>query len=149
MKISKLTFIAILMFAIANAYSQSNSVFIIIDEIAENVTQLKSEFSNHSNLFVTDGISPNAVKQVSNSMGNLQIDDLHIYVLTKPGAMVFNSIAVTADNVNDLSADLKAWSRNIANQVVIHSEVVFTGDEGILLKQRLEDITGLVFTTQH
>ena len=82
-------------------------------------------------------------------MGNLQIEDLHIYVLTKPGAIVFNSIAVTPNNVNDLSADLKTWSKNVSNQVVIHSEVVFAGDEGILLKQSLEDITGLIFTTQN
>ncbi len=149
MKISKLTLAAFLIFAFANAFSQSNTVFIIIDEIADDIAQLKSEFGNYSSLYVTDGISPNAVKQISNSIENLQIDDLHIYVLTKPGAIVFNSIAVTPNNVNDFSAELRGWGRNVTNQVIIHSEVVFTGDEGNLLKQRLEDITGLVFTTQH
>jgi len=68
MKILKLTLVAILLFAIANAFSQSNSVFIIIDEIADDIAQLKSEFSNNPNLYVTDGISPNAVKQISNSI---------------------------------------------------------------------------------
>ena len=149
MKTLKLTIIPILMFTIVNAFSQSNSVFIVVDEIADNVTQLKSEFSNYSNLYVTDGISPNAVKQISNSIENLQIDDLHIYVLTKPGAIVFNSIAVTPDNVIELSDDLKSWSKSVNNKVVIHSEVVFTGDKGTLLKRHLEEITGLVFTAQN
>ncbi len=149
MKILKLTFITILMFTVVKTFSQSNSVFIVIDEIADNVTQLKSEFSNYSNLYVTNGISPDAVKQISISMEELQIEDLHIYVLTKPGAMIFNSIAVTADNVDDWSVDLKSWSKNVTNKVVIHSEVVFSGDEGNLLKQRLEDITGLLFIAQN
>jgi len=87
--------------------------------------------------------------QISNSLENLKIEDLHIYVLTKPGAIIFNSIDVTTDNVDDLSDDLKILNRYVTNQVVIHSTIVFSGDEGILLKQRLEEITGLVFTTQN
>ena len=149
MKILNLTLLAVLTFAGANVFSQSNSVFIVIDEIAENFLQLKSEYSDHSNVYVTDGISPNAVMQISNSMEDLQIDELHIYVSTKPGAIVFNSIAITTDNVNDLSVELKALGEKVANKVVIHSEVVFTGNAGIQLKQSLEDITGLVFTTQN
>ena len=89
MKTFKLTLSAILVFTIVNAFSQSNSVYIIIDEIADNIAVLKSEFGNQSNVYVTDGISPNAIRQISNSMVNLQIHELHIYALTKPGAIIF------------------------------------------------------------
>lgn len=149
MKKSKLALIIILLCTVFNAYSQSNSEFIIIDEIADNAEQLISEFSNQSNVYMTDGITPNALGQIHNSVENLQIDDLHIYVLTKPGAIVFNSIAITVDNINDWSADLKTLSGVVKNKVIIHSEVVFTGEEGVLLKERLEEITGLLFTTQN
>jgi hypothetical protein len=119
----------------------------VIDEIADDITSLISEFGDQSNVFVTEGFSPNALVQIANSIVQLQIEDLHIYALTKPGAIVFNSIAVTPDNEDEWSSDLKDWGRNVTNKVVIHSEVVFTGEEGSLLKQRLETITGLVFTT--
>jgi len=148
MKDSKFTLITILFFTFFSAFSQSKSEFIIIDEIADNVEQLKSEFSDQSNVYVTDGIAPNALGQISNSVKTLQIEDLHIYVLTKPGAIVFNSIAITTNNLEEWSTDLEAWSGIVSDKVVIHSEVVFTGEEGTLLKQRLEDISGLVFTTQ-
>ncbi len=141
--------ISILLITNAIAFSQSIPEFVIIDEIADDMEQLKSEFSGHPNVYVTDGITPNALGQISNSLENLKIEDLHIYVLTKPGAIIFNSIDVTTDNVDDLSDDLKILNRYVTNQVVIHSTIVFSGDEGILLKQRLEEITGLVFTTQN
>jgi len=149
MKNSKLTLIAILLFTVVNAFTQSNSDFIIIDEIADNIEQLTSDFSGQSNVYVTDGISLNAIQQISNSMEELQIEALHIFVPTKPGAIVFNSISVTANTINDLEADLKSWNKNVTDKVVIHSDVVFTGEEGVLLKQRLEEITGLVFATQN
>ena len=149
MKNSKLALITILLFTVVNAFTQSNSDFIIIDEIADNVEQLKSDFSGQSNVYVTDGITPKALKQISNAIENLQIEDIHIYVLTKPGAIVFNSIAITTNNIDDWSVDLQALKVNVTNKVVIHSDVVFSGEEGIELKERLEDVTGLVFTTQN
>ena len=148
MKISKTIFAIILMCPIVPAFSQSFSNFIVIDEIAENMTQLKSEFSDQANVYWTDGTALNAIEQISNAAKLLQIENLHIYVPTKPGAIVLSSIAITSDNVGDVAEHLTAWSNIVTNQVVIHSEVVFTGDEGNLLKQRLEEITGLVFTTQ-
>jgi hypothetical protein len=147
MKNFVLTLIAILLVPAVNAFAQSDSDFIVIDEIADDITSLISEFGDQSNVFVTEGFSPNALVQIANSIVQLQIEDLHIYALTKPGAIVFNSIAVTPDNEDEWSSDLKDWGRNVTNKVVIHSEVVFTGEEGSLLKQRLETITGLVFTT--
>ena len=149
MKKSKLTLVSILMFAVLYAYSQPISEFIIIDEIAENAEQLKSAYADQSNVYFTNGISPNALGQISGATENLQIEDLHIYVLTKPGAIVFNSIAVTLNNMEDWSADLKALSGKVTNRVVLHSEHVFSGEEGLLLKKRLEEITGLAFTTQN
>jgi hypothetical protein len=149
MKTFKLTLSAILLFTIANVFSQSNSVYIIIDEIADNITELKSEFGNQANVYVTDGISPSAIRQISNSMEGLQINDLHIYALTKPGAIVFNSIAVTSSNIEEWSTEMKAWSKNVSSKVVIHSDIVFEGVEGSLLKQHLEETTGLIFAAQN
>ena len=149
MKSSKLILLITLMCLVVNAYSQSNSVFIIIDEIAENVEQLTAEFSGQSNVFVTDGSSSDVLSQIAGSVEHLEVDELHIYAATKPGALVFSSIAVTPDNEDDWSEALKFWSRMATTKVVIHSEVVFTGEKGLLLKQRLEELSGLEFSTRN
>ena len=149
MNLLKLTLSVFLLSLITNAFSQSNSVYIIIDETAEDIEQLASEFSNQSNVYFADGSSLNAIDQISDSEKDIQIGELHIYAATKPGAIVFSSIAITMNNESDWSPYLKEWAVVISTQIVIHSKVVFSGEEGIQLKQRLEEISGLVFTTQH
>ena len=140
MKFLKTVFAIMLMCPMGLAFSQSYTDFIVIDEIADNYSQLESEFSGQSNVYWTDGDSPTAIAQISNTGREIQIENLHIYVPTKPGAIVFSSIAITNQNIDELAQQLSAWSNLVTSQVVIHSEIVFTGDKGILLKQRLEEI---------
>lgn len=146
---SRLTFSFILLLSFASAFSQTYPVFIVIDEIAEDMDQLKSEFSNLPNAYFINGFTPNAIEQFAAASENMQIEELHVYAPTKPGAIVFNSMAITSRSLPELTPALKKWSRVVSSKVVIHSEVVFTGEEGILLKQQLEEITGLIFSTQN
>jgi len=141
------SFVAVLLFMCmtVNTFSQTESDLIIIDEITDNLEQLKAEFGTYPNVYITDDIAPNALEQISLKLASIKIEDLHIYVLTKPGAMIFNSIALIPDKLNDLSSDLSYWGENISGKVIIHSDIVFEGEEGLLLKERLEEISGLEF----
>ena len=149
MRFLKHILLVLFMGPVMPVFSQTYSNFIVIDKIADNYAQLKSEFGGRENVYWTDGNTPNAIKQISVTASTLQIENLHIYVPTKPGAIVFNSIAITNQNLDELAEQLSEWSNLVTRKVVIHSEVVFTREEGILLKQRLEEITGLVFTMQN
>ena len=149
MKLLKSILVVILMSPAILAFSQTYSDFIVIDRIADNYAQLKTEFSGQANVYWTNGNSPNAIEQIANTASTLQIENLHIYAPTKQGAIVFNSIAITTHTLDELAEQLSVWNNLVTHQVVIHSEVVFTGDQGLLLKQRLEEITGLVFTMQN
>jgi hypothetical protein len=149
MNLSRVALSILFLCWITTAFSQAYPVFRIIDELAEDMDQLTTEFENQANVYFIRGFSPNALEQFSTAADNLQIEELHIYTATKPGAIVFNSIAITSGSLIELTPALKEWSRVVSNRVVIHSEVVFTEEEGILLKQQLEEITGLLFSTQN
>jgi hypothetical protein len=131
---------------VINAYSQSGSDLFILDENAEGIDQVRAGFAPGSKVFEPTGFAPNAVQQMTEFMKGLEMKDLHVYALTKPGAIVFNSISVTTNNLDEWSGDLKEWGKHVNGKVFIHSEVVFSGEEGLQLKQSLEEITGLVFT---
>ena len=149
MKISRIILAIILLCPALSVFSQVVSDFIVIDEIADNMTQLKAEFKDQPNVYWTDGTTINALRQIAHASEGKQIENLHIYVPSKPGAIVFSSIAITSYDVEEVAEELKALSNFVGNSVVIHSEVVFNGEEGQLLKQKLEEITGLRFTTQN
>ena len=131
-----------------NAFTQTHSAFVIIDQIVENIPELEKQFTEQKQVFYkTDGIKPNALKQISTIINTIKVDALEIFVPTKPGAIVFSSIAITSKNVNEYAEELRTWNQHISNQVIINSNVVFDGKDGVLLKQQLENITGLSFST--
>jgi len=149
MKTIRNLFVLILLSPFVTALAQPVSDFIVVDEIADNITQLQNEFEGQANVVWTDGNSLNALEQISTALEGMQIENLHIYVPTKPGAIVFSSLAITSMDVDEVSEELKVLGNYVSNSVVIHSDVVFSGEEGQLLKQRLEEISGVVFNVQN
>ncbi|MGB1031438.1 MAG: DUF4347 domain-containing protein [Flavobacteriales bacterium] len=140
-----LLFIALFNFS---ATSQNTSDFIVIDEIADHVSISENQMLEQTNVFHTNGIKLGAIKQISIALENAEVEVLHIYVSTKPGALVFNSQSVTSDRVVECAEELRQWRSSVSQEVVIHSNVVFSGQEGELLKQKLEEFTGLTFTAK-
>tara|TARA_B100000809_G_C14856313_1_gene430220 strand:+ start:217 stop:660 length:444 start_codon:yes stop_codon:yes gene_type:complete len=140
-----LTIITALLF-FANMFAQTSNDFIVIDEIAENLESLKKQY-NGQNVYLTSGVELDAISQITNAIKSQQVENIHIFVPTKPGAIVFSSVAVVNSNVNKLASELTNWKSNISGQVIIHSDNVFNGESGMKLKQELERLTGLIFTT--
>jgi hypothetical protein len=130
----------------ANMFAQTSNDFIVVDEIAENAVSLKRDY-NGKNTYFTSGIDTDAISQISNAIKNKHIENLHIYVATKPGAIVFNSLSVINSNVIKFASELALWKSNVSGEIIIHSDVVFIGEEGVELKHELERLTGLTFTT--
>ena len=149
MKTIRNVFVLLCLSPFVTALAQPASDFIVVDEIADNINQLQEEFEGQANVFYTDGNSFNALEQISAELEGRQIANLHLYVPTKPGAIVFSSLSITSRDVDEVSEELKALGNYVSNSVVIHSEHVFSGEEGLLLKQRLEEISGIVFTVQN
>jgi len=138
MKISKIIFVIILLCPVLSVFSQVVSDFIVIDEIADNMTQLKAEFRDQPNVYWTDGTTINALRQIAIASEGIQIENLHIYVPTKPGAIVFSSIAITSYDVEEVAEELKALSNFIGNSVVIHSEGCLTERKASFLNRSLK-----------
>lgn len=125
--------------------AQTSRDWVVIDEIADEIVQLNRQYEGRSNVFHIKGVEQSALLQVFNAIEDADVHDLHLYVPTKPGSIVFNTIALTPDNVDDFSDELSGWKTRMDGRVVIHSNVVFTGEEGDVLKRCLEKITGLEF----
>jgi len=149
MKVSRLALLIILICSSGHLFSQSLEDIILIDDIADDITELLAEFGDQPNVYVIDANTPDDLSQIADQLVDLRIQDLHIHVPTKPGAIVFSSIVITPESVDELPLDLTDWTVVIAGKVVIHSDVVFTGEEGLNLQQQLENKTGLVFVSQN
>jgi len=147
---SKLLLLSLCLCGFLNTYSQVGQDYFFLDEGIEEIEPFNALIPQveSSRIFRIDGFSPSAVKQISAQLDGLHVRELRLFVLTKPGAMVFNSQSVATENENEWSSDMEAWGASTIQRVVIYSNDVFSGKEGILLKQRLESVTGLEFSTQ-
>jgi len=136
-------------FSCLNVYSQDIRDYLILDEGVEEILEPGSGMLRQSDVYRINGFSPNAVVQISNALEGRQVRNLQIIVLTKPGALVFNNMSVTPDNAGDWSDAILEWKKYVGNQVVIYSDAVFSGEEGMQLKRKLEEVSGLEFTMQN
>jgi len=125
------------------SYTQNMEHFVVLEQSVESST-----YRGPVN-YVTSGSDQKAPEQIAQAISNFQLEELHIYVNTKPGAMVFGSVAITMESVDVFAKDFSAWKQNVRQRVIIHSDVVFEGQQGEQLKQRLEAITGLEFIAQN
>ena len=129
-------------------YAQNLKVdFVVIDNSYRSAEQLKVQF-NGQNTFVVEQIKANATAQIAEALNGRQVNDLHIFVSTKPGALGFGNMTLNAETFQDYTSALSKLASNVTGKVIVHSTDVFTTDKGLEFKASLEQITGLNFVMQ-
>jgi len=140
--------LSLLVSAGITTFAQSaNQDFIVIDN-PPNAEQLKTLYNGQANSVVIVLNQIMAPQQIANAISDKKVNDLHIYVSTKPGALGFCNMTLNADNISDQTGALKQWTSHVTGNVVIHSVDVFTSTIGQDLKTKLESATGLNFIMQ-
>lgn len=130
---------SILFFGLMQA--QNATELVVLDEAEQSIEEHLNEFKNHQNLFVTNGIEKNAIEQILDRIGDPPVDVLKIYVSTKPGAIVFSSLAITNENLENLESNLKALASKVNSSIEFYGEMnLFEGEEGQRLKNRMESL---------
>ena len=71
-------------------------------------------------------------------------DEVHLYLLTKPGSIIFDEMNIIPDNVRDYSADFSDWKDNLQPDAVItiHSSELTSVPEGLVLVNSISAFTG-------
>jgi len=129
----------------ANAQSGNPTDYYVVDKIYESFQEMQNSMKESENAMFIRQNTPNAIQQITSFIEEKSVENLHIYVSCKPGSMVFNSIAITPENIDVYSQDFVKWSDFISGEVIIHSEWAFYEDQGRALKDKLQKTTGLNF----
>ena len=110
-----------------------------------NLVQIQKRYANKSNAYQIKETQVNPLKQIAKALDGRTVQDLHIYLQSKPDELIFSSITITSKNVNESGELIMKWKRAVSGKVVIHSSEAFTTPTGIELKQQLEKLSGLEF----
>jgi hypothetical protein len=88
-----------------------------------------------------------ASNQISNAMDGRMVSNLHLYVTTEPGSIVFCNMTLTSENLKDYALNLLQMASCVSDKIIVHSTNVFTTEQGIDFKNKLEQLTGLSVTS--
>jgi hypothetical protein len=143
-----LLIMAMLLGAVSSWGQNLSKDFVVIDKSCPDSPQLTAQYKGQTNLLVlalTTVMPPN---QIATALAGTNVTDLHIFVMGKPGSMVFGNLALNSANIGEYAAPLGTWAARISGKVVIHNDDVFLGTEGLQLKAKFEQLTGLTIIVQ-
>ena len=51
----------------------------------------------------------NPIKFITNELKKSTYDEIHLYMLTKPGSIIFDEINIIPENIQEYSGDFREW----------------------------------------
>ena len=125
------------------ALAQNVSDYVFVESTAPNHQVLMQQYQGIPFVFVNENSKP-ALYLYDHILEGRLVNNLFVFVETQPGALLFQSGTITAENIDDYATNLNAWSANVQGKIIIYSSDVFEGSAGALLKSKLETLTGCV-----
>ena len=118
---------------------------IVIDPLVENeIKDITSTDPEQKVITLPDHGNP--IKFITNVLRGSSYDEIHLYLLTKPGSIIFDEINIIPENIQDYSGDFSEWKSIIkpGSKIIIHSENLTSGPEGLFLIKKITEFTGKI-----
>jgi hypothetical protein len=123
---------------------QATKLIVIDPLVANEVGNISDSYPGQKVITLPDTVNP--LKFIANKLRDSRYDEIHLYLLTKPGSIIFDEINIIAENIQDYSGDFGEW-KTIAKpglKIIIHSENLTTVEEGLFIVSKITDFTGKV-----
>jgi hypothetical protein len=134
-----------LMLSILSTYYVTGQIsrLIVIDPLVENeIRNIAGNYPGQKVITLPDEGNP--LKFIANELKESLYDEIHLYLLTKPGSIIFNEINIIPETIQNFSGDFSEW-KSITKpefKIVIHSENLASGQEGLFLIKKITEFTG-------
>jgi hypothetical protein len=116
---------------------------VVIDPLVEK--EIRNNIGNYPGQKVV--ILPdegNPLKSIAIELKESLYDEVHLYLLTKQGSIIFDEINIIPENIQEYSGEFSGW-KSITKpelKIVIHSEDLASGQEGLFLIRKITEYTG-------
>ena len=116
---------------------------IVIDPLVENdIGNITGTYPGQKVITLPDEGNP--LKFITKELKGSNFDEVHLYLLTKQGSIIFDEINIIPENIQEYSGDFSGW-KSITKpefKIVIHSEDLVSGQEGLFLVKKITEFTG-------
>lgn len=141
LKISVLSLILIIHLAF-DLIGQPVSLIVIDPLVEKESRNISANYPGQKLVILPDEGNP--LKFITKELKESTYDEVHLYLLTKQGSIIFDEINIIPENIQEYSGDFSAW-KSITKpefKIVIHSEDLASGQEGLFLVKKITEFTG-------
>jgi hypothetical protein len=134
-----------LMISILSTYYVTGQIsrLIVIDPLVEKeIRNIAGNYPGQKVVILPDEGNP--LKYIASELKKSMYDEIHLYLLTKPGSIIFDEINIIPENIQDYAGEFGEW-KSITKpefKIVIHSEDLASGQEGLFLVKKITEFTG-------
>jgi hypothetical protein len=131
------------------AMGQQSPRLFIVDQLAADASENISNANAADEIFILpDTGNPLAV--ITDKLKERNFSEIHLYLLTKPGSMIFDELTILKDNVGECAAHFREWKKNLSPgaKIIIHSDTLVSVPEGASLIEQIAELTGATVLVQ-
>jgi hypothetical protein len=131
-----------------NTFGQNNQTdYLVVESNYPGRAEFEKSVKGSENIYFNK-TEISVLYQLDSLLMGKNVNNLHLYLPAKAGEIDFANIIITPENVADYSDQLKDLKQLVSGRVIIHSNLVFSDEKGKLLKQKLQEFSGLPFETR-
>jgi hypothetical protein len=127
---------------------QSPRLFIVDRLVADASENISNANAADEILILPDVGNPLAI--ITDKLKESRFAEIHLYLLTKPGSMIFDELTILTDNVGECAVHFMEWRKNLSPgaKIIIHSDTLATIPDGTRLVEQIAELTGATVLVQ-
>lgn len=148
-KIQKISVLSFLLMICPVLYLTAQPAkLIVIDPLVENTYKNPDTPVVQKVLILPDDGDP--IKIIADELKKSSYDEIHLFILTKPGSLIFDEINIIPGNIEEYSDDFKVWKSLMkpGSKIIIHSDTLTSEPEGLILTKKITEYTGAAVLVQ-
>lgn len=132
------------------AMGQKSSRIFIFDRLVQDAVGKIGETNSTDQIFILPDTG-NPLSIISEKLKQKSWSEIHLYLLTKPGSMIFDELTILSDNVEDNSSLFSEWKKYLPSgaKIIIHSETLTSIPDGNRLIEKIAELTGATVLVQN
>lgn len=121
---------------------------VVVGQISsdENMKQVEARYMGKENTCFINESEVNAIEQITAAVSGHSFENLHIFVQSTANSLIFNSLVITPENIDQYKTSLLQWKKSFSGKVIIHCASPLAAESNSLIKRAFERITGMEFT---
>lgn len=131
------------------AMGQQTPRLCIVDQLVADDSENISTANAADEIFILPEIG-NPLAIIADKLKESNFSEIHLYLLTKPGSMIFDELTILKDNVVECAAHFREWKKYLSPgaKIIIHSDTLVSVPEGASLIEQIAELTGATVLVQ-